>query len=184
MNLSIPMEAEGAVPSSPRPLAASPATILIVSENEQCHLTVRQLQTRTNWTLSSRFSFADAVTLIENQEFAVVLCDCDLPEGKWRSLLEIAANCPRPSRFIVFSRHADVSLWAEALNLGAYDLLVFPFDSQELTRVVGLATDSWVREGQYSSPGAPQACENAASNRKSVTPHSKLDVFLRKAAGL
>jgi len=43
---------------------------------------------------------------------------------------------PTPPLLIVTSRHADEYLWAEALNLGAYDVVAKPFDSHELSRVV------------------------------------------------
>ena len=44
---------------------------------------------------------------------------------------------------IVTSRLADERLWAEALNLGAYDVLAKPFDSTEAMRVVGAAWRAW-----------------------------------------
>ena len=37
------------------------------------------------------------------------------------------------------SRLADEHLWAEALNLGAYDLLAKPFDRMEAMRVLDAA---------------------------------------------
>jgi DNA-binding response OmpR family regulator len=43
---------------------------------------------------------------------------------------------------IVVSRLADEHLWAEALNLGAYDVLAKPFDAMELSRTL---TSAWLR---------------------------------------
>jgi FixJ family two-component response regulator len=37
---------------------------------------------------------------------------------------------------IVTSRLADSTLWVEALNLGAYDVLAKPFERSELVRTV------------------------------------------------
>ena len=50
---------------------------------------------------------------------------------------------PDPPFLIVASRLADERLWAEALNLGAYDVLAKPFDSTEVTRIVGMAWLRW-----------------------------------------
>jgi len=50
----------------------------------------------------------------------------------------------------VADRLADDRLWAEVLNLGAYDLLIKPFDTQEVLRTVGLAC----KTGQNHSAGA------------------------------
>ena len=45
--------------------------------------------------------------------------------------------------FIVTSRLADERLWVEALNVGAYDVLVKPFDVTELKRVLNSAWCEW-----------------------------------------
>ena len=38
---------------------------------------------------------------------------------------------------------ADERLWAEALSLGAYDVLVKPLDAAEATRILSLAWEHW-----------------------------------------
>jgi len=60
-----------------------------------------------------------------------------------RDVLEQVTILPDPPSFIVTSRLADERLWAEALNLGAYDVLAKPFDSTEAMRVVGAAWRAW-----------------------------------------
>ena len=49
----------------------------------------------------------------------------------------------RPPLQIVTSRLANDRLWAEALNLGAYDVLARPFDAAEVLRSVGMAWRRW-----------------------------------------
>jgi DNA-binding response OmpR family regulator len=120
--------------------------LLIVSENEQAHTCIRRLLGRTGWSICSRFSFEEAAALAGTGEFAVILCDSDLSGGSWRSLMEVSQQSERPPRLIVFSRLAEVRLWAEVLNLGAYDLLIYPFEPQEVIRVTALAWQSWARE--------------------------------------
>jgi DNA-binding response OmpR family regulator len=44
---------------------------------------------------------------------------------------------------IVTSDLADDRLWAEALNLGAYDVLAKPFRAAEVFRTVSLAWRQW-----------------------------------------
>jgi DNA-binding response OmpR family regulator len=53
------------------------------------------------------------------------------------------SKLPDSPVLIVSSRTADERLWAEVLNLGAYDVLVKPFDPTEVSRVVGLAWLNW-----------------------------------------
>ena len=46
---------------------------------------------------------------------------------------------PAPPLLIVISQLADEHLWAEALNLGVYDVLAKPLDDIEIVRVLSLA---------------------------------------------
>lgn len=79
---------------------------------------------------------------------AVVLCDSDVRPGSWRDVLRHTENWQVRPHLVVTSRLADESLWAEALNLGAYDALAKPFDSEEVRRVVDGALNNWIRRHQ------------------------------------
>ena len=72
----------------------------------------------------------------------IVVCDANLFRATWQELLAQIGLFPEPPHLIVASRIADDYLWAEALNLGAYDVLGKPFDLTELTRSLSLA---WLR---------------------------------------
>jgi FixJ family two-component response regulator len=52
---------------------------------------------------------------------------------------------------IVASRLADDHLWAEALNLGAWDVLAKPFDRREVFRSVKSAWQHWHNRIQTSA---------------------------------
>jgi DNA-binding NtrC family response regulator len=167
MKLSVPAEAGGIMHPGTQGRADVPLSLLVVSENEQAHIFVRHVLTSGGWTVLSRFSLNEAIMLLDAQQLPVVLCDCDLAEG-WKSLLERWTGAERPSRLIIFSRFADVKLWAEALNWGAYDLLIYPFDAQELSRVTRLAAESWVREGRRNGAFAPSNSSERPQPERSV----------------
>jgi FixJ family two-component response regulator len=57
---------------------------------------------------------------------------------------------PQPPYLIVTSRLADDDLWAEALNIGAFDVLAKPLGRTEVTRVLSSAWQHWQR--QYCVP--------------------------------
>jgi CheY-like chemotaxis protein len=80
-----------------------------------------------------------ALTLLRQlRPVPVVLCE-DLFPGGWRDLLFQTALLPDLPSTVVASRLADDYFWAEALDLGAYDVLAKPFDVAELTRSLRLA---------------------------------------------
>ena len=67
---------------------------------------------------------------------------------------DVGANSllPDPPLLIVTSRLADERLWAEALNLGAWDVLAKPFEADEVIRIVSIAGQHWQdRHGVYNS---------------------------------
>jgi len=84
-----------------------------------------------------------ALELLSQRGFAVVICESELADGTWRDLLNsMPVSGGRPA-LVVTSRLADEYLWAEALNLGAFDVLAQPFHPEEVCRVVHAAWRSW-----------------------------------------
>jgi two-component system response regulator AtoC len=150
MNLDVPAEAAGVSPSVSNPDMASPVRVLVVSESEQPHLFLRHALTRAGWMVVCRFSAGEAASLLEKEEFALVVCDAELPDDGWKSLLARCQSLPCPARLIVFCRYCEVALWADVLSLGAYDLLMYPFDTQEVLRISALAWQGWAREAGYT----------------------------------
>jgi len=73
--------------------------------------------------------------------------------GTWREMLAEAAQLLPPPFLIVTCRLADERLWAEALNVGAYDVLAKPFDAAEVIRVVSLAWLHWKDLHQFDCVG-------------------------------
>ena len=73
---------------------------------------------------------------------------------------------PHPTPLIVPDRLADEALWAEVLNLGAYDLVSEPFDHTEVTRVIELAWFPWENRGSHTNQLArkPSRSERTTPN--------------------
>jgi DNA-binding NtrC family response regulator len=113
---------------------------------------------RTNWDFSWWTSCAETVaTLREEIVPVVVVCECDMPDGRWQTLLAELPLLREPPLLIFTSRRADERLWAEAVNLGAYDVLGKPFDPAEVVHVISSAFRAW------------------HSNREARTPKKKLE---------
>ena len=69
-------------------------------------------------------------------DYEIILTEAVLPDGDWLDALHLARQQPGDVNVIVTDPHADARFWAEALNLGAYDLLAQPFYEPEVRRIL------------------------------------------------
>jgi len=81
-------------------------------------------------------SLQQARTLLQLGEYDVILTEAELPDGKWLDVLDLAREVAHGVEVIVTDPQADARFWAEALNLGAYDLLTQPFYEPEVRRIL------------------------------------------------
>ncbi len=136
-------------------------TILSVSPIPEDHVALehivheveRDSYPQPRWHLSRATSLSSALAALRLVQHPVVLCERDLPLGDWKDLLQHSNRLANPPFVIVTSRHADEYLWAEAMNLGAHDVLAKPFEPSEVIRVVSLACLRWHRDRRHAAPG-------------------------------
>jgi DNA-binding NtrC family response regulator len=72
----------------------------------------------------------------------LVLTDTELPDGSWREVLDLAAKAPERASVIVVSPVADMDLYLDVMNQGAYDFVTESFTVPELVHVLRCAIDS------------------------------------------
>jgi len=118
-------------------------TVLLVSPWKEDHKSLEEIFTHTNWQLSTADTLERAVSLLRTDEHAVVICERSVQQRSWKDLLERTRAMPSQPLVLVTGLHPDDRLWAEALNLGAYDVLPRPFDRQEVVHVVSAAWLQW-----------------------------------------
>jgi len=83
------------------------------------------------------------LALLRDHSVPVLLSERDHADGNWEELLNATASLSAPPKLIVFSRLADESLWAEVLNMGGFDVLMTPFEPEEVLRVTFAAWSRW-----------------------------------------
>jgi len=139
--------------SSPEITRNGIVPVLSISPIDEDHFFLQDVLNRLQGTLDPSRTFtvnscatlASGLAALRKRQFEVVVCERDLQSGSWKDVLEQATILPDPPSLIVTSRLADERLWAEALNLGAHDVLAKPFDSNEALRVIGAAWRAWGR---------------------------------------
>ena len=106
--------------------------VLAVSPFEGDHKVLTHIFGHTAWDLESVSSLREAAARMEESCSPVVLCEESLADGDWKDLLALTTRQAGPCCLIVMSEKADERLWAEVLNLGAYDVLAKPLHSKEV----------------------------------------------------
>ena len=135
------------VPGGPPPL-----TVLCAGPSESDHQSLREILRTIGWDLVSVRTLGEAWAKLLEESVPVVISERDLPDGNWQQLLDCVSLVPVPPHLIVSSRLADARLWAEALNLGAFDVLSVPFDRREVWLVLTSAWRSWYQQRTAEIP--------------------------------
>jgi DNA-binding NtrC family response regulator len=76
---------------------------------------------------------------LRENDYQALLTEASLPDGNWLDVLHLAREYPQELQVLVTSPQADARLWAEALNLGVYDVLAQPFYEPEVRRILSNA---------------------------------------------
>jgi DNA-binding NtrC family response regulator len=136
--------------------------VLSVSPFPEDHRWLEQIlcPSECKFVLKTSDTLAAAATVLCRHQFSVVICEYDLLPGSWTDVLAITSDLTIFPSIIVTSRFAEERKWAEVLNLGAFDLLIKPFDDEEVRRVVNAAWHHW-RNRRHSNALTPQICRTA-----------------------
>jgi DNA-binding response OmpR family regulator len=116
----------------------------------------RILCSDSKWTLRPCATVESAIGALCHERIPLVVTERDLAPGSWRDILENTLLRPDPPFLIVTSRLADERLWAEVLNLGAYDVLAKPFDASEVMRALASAWRHWTNLHDHNRVRHPQ----------------------------
>src|SRR5260370_13242064 len=130
-----------------RPTNVEPVvTALLVNPFASDHVAVQEVFSYLRWVLNAAYDCAEALAFMRQTSTPVVICESDLRDGNWKTVLQACAGMPEPPRLLVSSRLADPELLDEARDLGAYSVLASPLDSPEIEVRVQFAWHSWNRE--------------------------------------
>jgi len=130
----------------------SPIVILSLSPYADDHEALADILEPYEWTIHRASTLPGSTELLRCHPISVIMCDRDLPPHSWKDLLLEVAARPKPPLMIVTSLDADDHLWAEALNLGAYDVLLKPFDAAEVRRTLSIAVLHWQWNAEPALP--------------------------------
>ena len=135
--------------------------VLAICSAPEDRASLRETLESSIWRLELAGTCAGGIAALRSHSCSVVIAQSELPDGSWRDLLAHRSLLAAPPLLVVSSHFADDRLWAEALNLGAHDVLSMPFRASEVNRVVNLAWRNWAEE--YGLEQAPVSRALAAT---------------------
>ena len=109
--------------------------VLLISPDEEDHISLRRILNPQDWTLRLTRNPTEAAKFLRDAPVAALLAD----SRYWKDLLRHLWTMESPPALIVADRLADERLWAEVLNMGAFDLLTKPFAAKEVLHVLSAA---------------------------------------------
>ena len=77
-----------------------------------------------------------AKSRLDQEKYGVVLTEARVPDGNWEDLMKAVAEARAYSTVVVTDPFADARFWADALQLGCYDVLAQPFCCSEVQRII------------------------------------------------
>jgi two-component system, NtrC family, response regulator PilR len=110
--------------------------ILFISGHRQDAHRLSQMLQALPLALEHVGTIQQARAKLRQKDYPVVLTEAALPDGTWLDVLHETRDIPHEIEVIVTDPQADARFWAEALNLGAYDLLAQPFYEPEVRRIL------------------------------------------------
>jgi DNA-binding NtrC family response regulator len=126
--------------------------VLFVSPYPQDARSLAQMLDEISLPLVHANCLKEASRKLETVHFQVILSEADLEDGNWKDALMLA-RCSG-AELVVTHPWADAPLWAEVINIGAYDVLAQPFQRTEVRRVLTAASGGKIAsEGQRFAVG-------------------------------
>jgi DNA-binding NtrC family response regulator len=155
--------------------------ILIVDDEEGMRRLLSRVLTREGYDTSTVSSGAEALRLVANERFDLVVTDIKMPEMDGLQLLEELKEYEPSLPIIVITAYGTIENAVQALRSGAYDYIAKPFENDEIKLTVAkafererlLAENRYLHaelEGRYDfsgiiggSPAMQQVYEMASS---------------------
>lgn len=112
------------------------AKILVADDDEQMQLAIRTSLSRNGYEVTTVANGKQALELIENENFDLVISDQRMPEMNGQELLGALQKRDLNLPFVMITAYGTINQAVEAMQLGAADFITKPFSSDDLERVV------------------------------------------------
>lgn len=135
-------------------------TVLLITESDNDHQTLRDIFSHSTWTLARVHTAEEGLKELAKSPVPVVILGASGAHDNWDALRGTAAASPCPPKVIASVRFSEANRWMQLIDSGVFDVLPRPYDPTEVFQVVGFAWLEW-RRAQNRSAARVQHSEPA-----------------------
>ncbi len=128
-------------PSESR-IPAGPVRVVVITPDARDRALLARIADQFGWTFTAVTSTASAIGALQPNAAHLVICDRDLPDEEWQDALPKLAAAPQVLGVLLASTVADDYLWDEVIKHRGFDVVVKPYDAEQLHRIVTFAQSS------------------------------------------
>ena len=120
------------------------AHILLIEDEEPIRRVMKRILTdeNSNYTIDEAPDGKVGLTLLEKNNYDLVLCDIKMPKLDGLEVLQEAKKNQLAVPFIMLTGHGNIETAVEAMKLGAYDFIPKPPDLNRLLTAVRHALEN------------------------------------------
>jgi len=138
-------------------LGIDTTNVLAVGQSPRDRVALAACFRGARWQLLHADDVHAGIELLSGHTIHAVISDVNLPDGQWLDLRDRIEAGLSHLPIIIATERLDASLWAEVLSHGGYDVLVKPFQPEEVLYVVQTACchPAGMRNGTQSRAAVP-----------------------------
>ena len=141
------------------------ARLLIVDDEEQFVEALSERLSMRDYDVTTTLTGEDAIKKITNYNFDVVILDVRLPGVDGTEVLRTIKNLKPLTEVIMLTGHGTVEMAIEGMKLGAFDFLMKPCETEDLTVKIDKAHD---RKAEPENRIRTAKISHSASSPRSV----------------
>ena len=149
------------------------ARILLVEDDVSFCTMLRTFLQKKEHVVEAAFTAGEAYSLLEKQEFDLVISDVRLPDGEGLEILQEVKKRNPSRQVIMMTGYAEIQMAVRAMKEGAFDYIAKPFHPETILQTIekALSTDNTTVEDSASSK-TPKEAQTSNTSLESESRNS------------
>jgi len=149
--------------------------ILVVEDTDSLRAVLAKVLEQEGYDVTSTGSAEEALELMRETEFTMVLSDLKLPKQSGLDLLGKSKELPKSAPIVVMTAYGNIDIAVQAMKLGATDFITKPFDPKTLCALI--------RQVVEHRRIVDRTCQTSSRRQRSfITQTPAVEDLLRQAA--